>query len=396
MPDKEKIGRTLGSAAKTVKDYASMSKGVAKTFMAGTSGSGSEKDIDYGPGPEPKPKTPEPPKQWYKDSPDKLPSYKQGTDYVPETGPAILHEGEAVVPKEKNMADENSPVSKIASALGSAGKKLAAPQDDEGSAIAEKNRMIDEYKRATETPSSTPKPPAAEPQKKDPDASKGPNRYGTRKGEKRIDTTEMVRPLGSFEKGTDNVPKDGVYKLHAGEAVLNENDAEQHRAKKRVGDALGGGAGKKPKLSAKKGTKKSVHHTTVHKSENGGVVIQHEFEDGTKGMMQHHSNFDSAANEMRQHFSSPGEQESPAEDNAEGGEAAEAQQAPPQSAAQLPSYKDGIDSVPKTGPAILHEGEAVIPAAQNVSDQGDIKMFSKDAKGNPPPKRVTNPKARHR
>jgi hypothetical protein len=32
-----------------------------------------------------------------------LPSYKHGTDYVPKTGPAILHKGEKVVPKEKNM-----------------------------------------------------------------------------------------------------------------------------------------------------------------------------------------------------------------------------------------------------------------------------------------------------
>jgi hypothetical protein len=34
-----------------------------------------------------------------------VPSYKNGTPYVPKTGPAILHEGERVVPKEKNMKD---------------------------------------------------------------------------------------------------------------------------------------------------------------------------------------------------------------------------------------------------------------------------------------------------
>jgi hypothetical protein len=30
-------------------------------------------------------------------------SYKHGTEYVKETGPALLHKGEAVIPKEKNM-----------------------------------------------------------------------------------------------------------------------------------------------------------------------------------------------------------------------------------------------------------------------------------------------------
>jgi hypothetical protein len=30
-------------------------------------------------------------------------SYEKGTDYVPKTGPAILHKGEKVVPKDKNM-----------------------------------------------------------------------------------------------------------------------------------------------------------------------------------------------------------------------------------------------------------------------------------------------------
>lgn len=35
-----------------------------------------------------------------------LPSYKHGTDYVPKTGPAILHKGEKVTPKEDNVADK--------------------------------------------------------------------------------------------------------------------------------------------------------------------------------------------------------------------------------------------------------------------------------------------------
>lgn len=48
-----------------------------------------------------------------------LPSYKKGTNYVPKTGPAIIHEGEAIIPKDKNkmhtdkmkasLSDEDTP-----------------------------------------------------------------------------------------------------------------------------------------------------------------------------------------------------------------------------------------------------------------------------------------------
>lgn len=94
------------NAIQTVKDYAPVAKGVAKTFFTGGAVSGKpEEEVDFGPGPTPKSKTPPPPSEWYKDSSaHKIPSYKEGTNYVPHTGPAILHEGEAVVPKDKNMA----------------------------------------------------------------------------------------------------------------------------------------------------------------------------------------------------------------------------------------------------------------------------------------------------
>ena len=55
-------------------------------------------------------------------------------------------------------------------------------------------------------------------------------KYGDRPGEKVIDTKEMTRPLGSFEKGTNFVPQTGVYKLHKGEKVIPapvmDNDLE--------------------------------------------------------------------------------------------------------------------------------------------------------------------------
>lgn len=104
MPEDKDKG---ANAVQTAKDYASMAKGVAKTFLLPRS-KDEENNVDYSPGPEPKPKTPSPPAHWYKESDQHgMPSYKEGTKYVPKTGPAILHKGEAVIPKERNMAKHN-------------------------------------------------------------------------------------------------------------------------------------------------------------------------------------------------------------------------------------------------------------------------------------------------
>src|SRR5437660_1166880 len=40
----------------------------------------------------------------------RVPSYQQGTDYVPETGLAMVHEGEKIVPREENPAATGDPV----------------------------------------------------------------------------------------------------------------------------------------------------------------------------------------------------------------------------------------------------------------------------------------------
>jgi hypothetical protein len=54
-------------------------------------------------------------------------------------------------------------------------------------------------------------------------------RYGDKTGEKRIDVSGYMKPLGSFKKGTDFVPKTGVYKVHEGEAVVpKEKNVSEH------------------------------------------------------------------------------------------------------------------------------------------------------------------------
>lgn len=60
-----------------------------------------------------------------------LRSYAGGTDYVPETGPAMLHEGEAVIPKE--TAEMIRKPDRVSSALGGKKKKKKKSKKSKGS-----------------------------------------------------------------------------------------------------------------------------------------------------------------------------------------------------------------------------------------------------------------------
>lgn len=105
--------------------------------------------------------------------------------------------------------------------------------ESEAKGINEKAKNLSEYMKAYggapghETKS--PQAPKAPREKLTPPNPK--NQYGTRKGEKRIDTSQMLKPLGSFKKG-GKVKKTGLYKLHKGERV---NPVK--KAKKKVGKA---------------------------------------------------------------------------------------------------------------------------------------------------------------
>ena len=89
-------------------------------------------------------------------------------------------------------------------------------------------------------------------------------RYGMKPGEKRIDTTEMQKPLSSFKDGTDYVPKTGTYQLHEGEKVVPK-DKNMENMKDKMMASLGGD--KKPK----KEIKEMVHS----KSTNGKHIVVH-------------------------------------------------------------------------------------------------------------------------
>lgn len=136
---------------------------------------------------------------------------------------------------------------------------IAGPDSNSAQGIAERAKNVNEYKNATK-PTFTAEPVKAEPSPKDRVSPQA--RYGARRGEQRIDTAPMTKPLGSFEKGTSHVPKTGVYKLHEGEAVIPK---DKNMADTRM-DSLGG-SDKKPK----KEIKEMVHRKTA----NGKHIVTH-------------------------------------------------------------------------------------------------------------------------
>lgn len=123
-------------------------------------------------------------------------------------------------------------------------------------------RAKSDMMRAARGESDAPAAPAPAP-KPAPKTDSG-QRYGDRPGEKRIDVTEAMKPLGSFKTGTPYVPKTGVYKLHEGEAVVPKEKNTMNAS-----DAMAGITGKaKPP--------KKIHKITTHKSDDGKMIHTHQ------------------------------------------------------------------------------------------------------------------------
>jgi len=140
---------------------------------------------------------------------------------------------------------------------------FARPDADSARGIDAKSKNIDEYNNATK-PTFTAEPARdTTPSPKDRVNPKA--RFGARPGEKRLDTDEARRPLGSFKKGTSHVPKTGLYKLHEGEAVIPK-EKNMDSMKDKMTEALGGEA-KKPK--------KEIKEMHVRKTANGKHIVTH-------------------------------------------------------------------------------------------------------------------------
>lgn len=97
-------------------------------------------------------------------------------------------------------------------------KALYSGKPDPGIVDAANN--VAQYKAGVAAEKAPPAKPAAPAKPSPKDLVNPKGQYGDKPGEKRIDTSQMTRPLGSFKKG-GKVKKTGTYKLHKGERVLN-------------------------------------------------------------------------------------------------------------------------------------------------------------------------------
>lgn len=130
------------------------------------------------------------------------------------------------------------------------------------------------------------------------------------------------------------IAKTGLYKVTSNQAVLKKEDMDKM---KRSGASVLAGDAEEPK-PAKKGRKRP-HKMSIEELHDGsfGITHQHKTSPDEKPMEDEKfsaRNSKHLIRHVRQTYSDQG----------------------------MPSYAEGTDFVPETGPALLHRGEQVIPA----------------------------------
>lgn len=122
-----------------------------------------------------------------------------------------------------------------------------------------------------------------------------PAPYGSRPGEKLIDTKDMVKPLGSFKKG-GRVPKTGAYILHKDEKVVPAEQVKKEDKMATPFDMITGG----------KKAPKTIHHHEYHRTHNGKHVVTHKHHDPSHKDEQHmFEKFSDASDHMEQNPPQP-------------------------------------------------------------------------------------------
>lgn len=171
---------------------------------------------------------------------------------------------------------------------------------DQGIAIKKKlvSDLADQSAAMSSTPAKRNMPTPTAPQTVDKINPKG--KFGMKPGEKRIDVSDMIKPLGSFKHGTDYVPRTGTYKLHEGEAVKTKKENMADWTK-----GISGGSEKKPK--------KEIKEIRIKKSHDGKHVIIHQHHHP-----EHHEDETHVASDMSElhkhmddHAGTPNEGEAP-------------------------------------------------------------------------------------
>ena len=151
---------------------------------------------------------------------------------------------------------------KLVDAASMVGSKMAAAPDDDRTAAGIKANAsnVKDYMDAVAQKPVVPKtPPVGNVDKINKDA-----KYGDRPGEKRLNVSDMTKPLASFKKGTTNVPKTGPAMLHKGEAVI---PAQENPMAEGLYDKVPGMPAHKPK--------KEIDHIVHSKAKTGEHVMVH-------------------------------------------------------------------------------------------------------------------------
>lgn len=165
----------------------------------------------------------------------------------------------------------------MAGAVASMGSKAVQAPSGEAEAIRQKTANVKEYMDAvsgTTAATSSPTPNVNAPMDK---INKGSGaKFGSRPGEKRLDVSEMTKPLAQYHKGTPYVPKTGPAILKKGEAVIKAEDNPMNP--ENLYDKVPGMAPK---------PKKELSHMNIRKAK-GGHVVEHHFTHPADHKMQEH------------------------------------------------------------------------------------------------------------
>jgi hypothetical protein len=242
----------------------------------------------------------------------------------------------------------------IKDALGSAAKKIKDTYkagDDETTGLgAELKARAQGNKAAMDSlkPSAEPDKPVGKPSPMKP--SQGP--YGSGAGEKRINTSDMTKPLGQMPKMHKGgmVKKTGPHILLKGEAVLSKKDTKKM-------SALGGGQDQSGPSDAPDGM-------SIDKNDDNTFSINHRHnseqgpEEPKRKTKFTARNVKHLVRHVKQHFGGGGQDDGMAEPS---------------------SFADG-GVVKKGGMAQVHAGETVIPAGKEKPEHR-YKLGEKNAQG---------------
>jgi hypothetical protein len=213
----------------------------------------------------------------------------------------------------------------------------------------------------------------------------------------RYDVSDMVKPLGSYAKGTDYVPKTGPYTLHEGEKVVPAKENKMNFSD--IMDSVKSAPGK-----AMAGIKSAAKPDSKFRAEGGklGDAFGKGHEAGevaagnqkpakkapdTSVADEGEKAGEDARNDTKwAHKSAPGNDDKEDEDDSISTNSTPS--AMGVGGGGMPSHKKGIAFVPKTGPALLHKGERVVNAKDNMADMFDKVPGRKSADENPPKKSI--------